>query len=345
MRDGMPGPGWWIASDGRWYPPELHPDMRASAAVALAESKPATALTDEHPTSPFDIHHDLPNGTATVLAPERSTNGERRHRTCAHRFETPTHSPEPQRSRPGNALRHHRRRGARRRPYGAATIPPRARTRRRHPLGDRLPGGGKRLASIARHQRRHDRHCGSRAAGAHDIRRDRGATNGCIIIIVDDTSGRGDIAGQHCLGGDYGLDDHVPSEHDADNDRGQGHAACRVRVRLGEGQLSRRRQPHRRSRHDDPRRRLLRSAHARGVLLGRYPDPTFDATKISNYANDTCLTQFAPYVGVDYARSRYQYLHIVPTQESWTRDNDRDVVCVAFEEDATITGSIAGRAQ
>ena len=72
---------------------------------------------------------------------------------------------------------------------------------------------------------------------------------------------------------------------------------------------------------------------------------TFDATKISNYADDTCLAQFAPYVGIDYARSRYQYLHIVPTQESWTRDNDRDVVCVAFEEDATITGSIAGRAQ
>ena len=32
MRDGMPGPGWWIASDGQWYPPELHPDVRASLA-------------------------------------------------------------------------------------------------------------------------------------------------------------------------------------------------------------------------------------------------------------------------------------------------------------------------
>jgi hypothetical protein len=78
---------------------------------------------------------------------------------------------------------------------------------------------------------------------------------------------------------------------------------------------------------------------------GRYPETAFDANKIATYANDTCLTQFAPYVGIDYARSRYQYLHIVPTQESWTRDNDRDVVCVAFEEDATLTGSIANRAQ
>lgn len=25
---GPPAPGWWIASDGRWYPPELHPSVR-----------------------------------------------------------------------------------------------------------------------------------------------------------------------------------------------------------------------------------------------------------------------------------------------------------------------------
>lgn len=24
--DGPPGPGWWRASDGRWYPPETHPE-------------------------------------------------------------------------------------------------------------------------------------------------------------------------------------------------------------------------------------------------------------------------------------------------------------------------------
>src|ERR1700679_674643 len=25
MADVAQGPGWWIASDGKWYPPELHP--------------------------------------------------------------------------------------------------------------------------------------------------------------------------------------------------------------------------------------------------------------------------------------------------------------------------------
>ena len=26
MSDVSQGPGWWMASDGKWYPPELHPD-------------------------------------------------------------------------------------------------------------------------------------------------------------------------------------------------------------------------------------------------------------------------------------------------------------------------------
>jgi hypothetical protein len=33
MSDVSQGGGWWIASDGKWYPPELHPDALALAAV------------------------------------------------------------------------------------------------------------------------------------------------------------------------------------------------------------------------------------------------------------------------------------------------------------------------
>lgn len=29
MSDVSQGPGWWLASDGRWYPPETHPQYRA----------------------------------------------------------------------------------------------------------------------------------------------------------------------------------------------------------------------------------------------------------------------------------------------------------------------------
>ncbi len=28
MSEKPEGPGWWIASDGNWYPPELHPSVR-----------------------------------------------------------------------------------------------------------------------------------------------------------------------------------------------------------------------------------------------------------------------------------------------------------------------------
>jgi hypothetical protein len=33
MSEVSQGPGWWQASDGKWYAPDLHPDYRASAPV------------------------------------------------------------------------------------------------------------------------------------------------------------------------------------------------------------------------------------------------------------------------------------------------------------------------
>lgn len=44
MSDVSQGPGWWLASDGRWYPPETHPQYRA-APTTVAE--PETAPTSE----------------------------------------------------------------------------------------------------------------------------------------------------------------------------------------------------------------------------------------------------------------------------------------------------------
>jgi hypothetical protein len=31
MSDKSEGPGWWMANDGKWYPPELHPSVRDNA--------------------------------------------------------------------------------------------------------------------------------------------------------------------------------------------------------------------------------------------------------------------------------------------------------------------------
>src|SRR5580692_1772022 len=33
MSDLSQGPGWWLASDGKWYAPELHPDYKSPSAA------------------------------------------------------------------------------------------------------------------------------------------------------------------------------------------------------------------------------------------------------------------------------------------------------------------------
>jgi hypothetical protein len=44
VSESMEGPGWWLASDGRWYAPELHPDQSAPtlATTPIAQPVPAT---------------------------------------------------------------------------------------------------------------------------------------------------------------------------------------------------------------------------------------------------------------------------------------------------------------
>jgi hypothetical protein len=42
MSDQSQGEGWWIASDGKWYPPHLHPDYQAPAPPPMPEAPPTT---------------------------------------------------------------------------------------------------------------------------------------------------------------------------------------------------------------------------------------------------------------------------------------------------------------
>jgi len=37
MSDHQSGPGWWLASDGRWYPPESHPSVPAATPTQSPE--------------------------------------------------------------------------------------------------------------------------------------------------------------------------------------------------------------------------------------------------------------------------------------------------------------------
>jgi hypothetical protein len=40
MSDVSQGPGWWIAADGKWYPPERHPDYRPQGPPAQSAPPP-----------------------------------------------------------------------------------------------------------------------------------------------------------------------------------------------------------------------------------------------------------------------------------------------------------------
>ncbi len=49
MSDNPEGPGWWIASDGKWYPPELHPSVRTDDPVPEAVAVPETVTAEASP--------------------------------------------------------------------------------------------------------------------------------------------------------------------------------------------------------------------------------------------------------------------------------------------------------
>jgi len=50
MSDKPQGPGWWLASDGTWHPPELHPSMQAEAAEVMEAAEAAGTTRVEHVT-------------------------------------------------------------------------------------------------------------------------------------------------------------------------------------------------------------------------------------------------------------------------------------------------------
>ncbi len=61
MNDTQPGPGWWLASDGRWYPPESYP--RQLPPPPTASSAPPGG-PPPMPVTPPAMHQPVPPGYA-----------------------------------------------------------------------------------------------------------------------------------------------------------------------------------------------------------------------------------------------------------------------------------------
>ena len=70
MSDVSQGPGWWQASDGKWYAPELHPDYQPPAAEPPAAEPPAVDPTQ--PIAPIGGDATAPLPSSQPLEPPTS---------------------------------------------------------------------------------------------------------------------------------------------------------------------------------------------------------------------------------------------------------------------------------
>ena len=65
MSDTSQGPGWWIASDGKWYPPELHPNY-APLAPPPPPAYPPDPMQPNFEQAPVSTHRPRTNGMAVA---------------------------------------------------------------------------------------------------------------------------------------------------------------------------------------------------------------------------------------------------------------------------------------
>ena len=82
--------------------------------------------------------------------------------------------------------------------------------------------------------------------------------------------------------------------------------------------------------------------HAFDLPDGDFPGPE----QIGTAANDGCLSAFEPFVGTDFQSSIYGFTPLTPTEDTWDRLDDREVLCMLSNFDQTDkTGSAQGTAQ
>ena len=60
---------------------------------------------------------------------------------------------------------------------------------------------------------------------------------------------------------------------------------------------------------------------------------------VADFAAAECLEQFPAYTGAGYDDSDLQVASVRPDHESWVDKDDREVACVLYKKDATLTGS------
>lgn len=74
---------------------------------------------------------------------------------------------------------------------------------------------------------------------------------------------------------------------------------------------------------------------------GDYPG---DAA-VAEAADEFCYAQFQGFVGMAWEDSVLEFGYLSPSQESWERGNDREVLCLIMDPTGLVSGSLAGAAR
>ncbi|MFN4001436.1 septum formation family protein [Microcella sp.] len=86
---------------------------------------------------------------------------------------------------------------------------------------------------------------------------------------------------------------------------------------------------------DEPHDSEIYSAH----LLGQSQYPGDDI--VVDKAEALCLPAFEQFVGEPYLESRFDFSFYYPTAESWAT-GDREVLCVIYDPEGPVTGTLEG---
>jgi len=67
--------------------------------------------------------------------------------------------------------------------------------------------------------------------------------------------------------------------------------------------------------------------------------------ELKNEARETCIDEFADFVGLAYDESSLDYWPMYPTEQSWEQ-GDREILCMVYDlSGEKVTGSLAGAAR
>jgi hypothetical protein len=367
MTDTSPGPGWWLASDGRWYPPHLHPDVRGRDDINRA--KTGTAAPDRNGTPPSASDTSANAGSASdASAPAADLTGPTESIVVPRVVPgwptaDPHAAPFPREPRPSAFA------------TPAQTLPPYT---PREPVPPREPIDWDRVRD-ERLQRR-------KAEDAHRRRRmlaavgvavlallviwlvarnetddgDRSAASATTAAKVGGTDPKATAASTTAAPTTTAAATTTSTAGPTTTAAGATTTAagapttaatpvsspvsvfslqagnCIDNADLTTGLVT------------TVTKVACDQPHTHEVYLKATYTPTntpYNAEQVTNFANKSCTDGFAAYVGIPYDKSKYYFLHLAPSAESWNQNNDRDVMCLLFLQGAKLTASAKGKAE